>query len=199
MVNYCRDTYFCLIMNEHTLLVEEEARKSVADRSGEIIPLPIRIFCEDYMLIRDIVETQLRQMLVSYKVPCRNMRRFLEDIGQPRDLFPYFLYFDGFAVGKKSYSRTKGTQNCELVESVGYDAAQVNLSVHFEMDATDIKAHFRYNAYVFSGYTAEPLAKNYAVCLHNLLYGWDDRFEEYSQKTRSDMGKWDDTFYGYIY
>ena len=197
-VNYCRETYFCLIMNEHSLLVDEENRRTMADRSGELIPLPVRIACEDYMLIKEIVSQQLRQMLVSYKVPCRRMRNFLEEIGLPRDLFPYFLYFNGFAAGKTSYSRMAGSPRCELVDNIGWDSSKVNLAIHFNMDSGGIKIHFKYNSYAFSGYSVEPLAKSYAICLHNMLRDWNERFDSFSRSFRNDVKKWDTTFGGYI-
>ena len=197
-VNYCRETYFCMIMNEHSLLVNDENRPTMADRSGELIPLPVRIACEDFMLIKEIVAQQLRQMLISYKVPCRKMRNFLEEIGQPRDLFPYFLYFNGFAAGKISYSRTAGSPRCELVDNIGWDSNDVNLAIHFIMDADGIKVNFKYNAYAFSGYSVEPLAKSYAICLHNMLRDWHERFDIFSRNFREDVKKWDTTFGGYI-
>lgn len=191
-VNYNRETYFAILVSEHSL------EGNVKSTDGKIYPIPLRIAINDNSVLSDIAGKLLRQMLTSRSLGCTKMKYTLKPLGHPDELFPCYLHFHDFLKRGESFDKVKTANEYKLLTVNSFDAGRSDLDIYFELKKEGLAVIYRYNPFCFTPRTIKPLAKYFEMALGCLLLAYEQKFSVFENIYKDQIKGWDNTFSSYM-
>lgn len=191
-VNYNRDTYFALLLSEHSMV------KNPQVTAGRVYPVPVRITVNGNATVDDVVGRLLRQMLTSKSLGCTKMKYILKEVGEPRDLFPCYLHFHGFSQTHDGFEDTIVKDTFALLDIEAFDAGKRDLNIYFDIKREGLSITFSYNPFSFENRTIKPLAKYFEIAIGCLLVSFGQDISVFEEIFSENIKGWDRSFGSYI-
>lgn len=169
-MNRTEDTYYCLCMPER-----RASLANMSDMAAIMDMLPMRLQCEPHHLVRDVVQRQNSQLMLSRPYSYCHKEELKNIVGSKGELFQHLLSFHGFLAGTQSYSKTgDGRLGVVPVELCSVDGKGIDLGVYFRYDGSSITVESLFNGNSFTRQEMEVIMQQYAYTLHRMLSCWDE-------------------------
>ena len=167
--NMCDDVYYCLLLAKRQATLE-----NMAEMAASFNVVPVRLQYPQPCRIGELVQRQLRQVMVSQPFSYGHHRDYQRLLGGKQNLFQHFLSFHGFFTETKHYSKSKASQEGHVVAVNSQDGQGMALGVYFHYDGERIIAEFLYHEGCFTRTGIEFLGNSFAYTLHAMLGQWDE-------------------------
>ena len=158
------DTYFCLRLSSR------DARLSNVTATGTLFnAMPVRVKAIDTWSIREFINVQFRQVIISQPLSYCSKKEFKELAKRNGEVFNHFLCFHGFLAGKQRYSEVRVPPGAVPVTLNSFDDQRMDLGIYFRYDGHNLFAEFVYNENCFSKAAVELMMQRFSYVLRLIL------------------------------
>lgn len=155
-------------------------RKDIYNNSsaGAFNIIPTRLTINEGMTVKQLVNAQFQQFVVSSPYACLDWSR-LQDVSGVSDIaFNHCLSFLDFLEEGESYRETRALPEGKSVLRTVWDARGMPMGIYFRHVGGEVSMNFLYDAEQFLPYGVESLSNRYKLMLEQMLLKWDSTVEK---------------------